>query len=105
MTGKKLLKRLLLGAVLATLPLVMCLVAAELMIVFGVDPPSVPEGLAAERRGYAGFVAVIGVALSLVAWSGLLLYGWCKAWTMTMSQQSRHERKLKKLRERGEIDF
>lgn len=95
MTGKTLLKRLLLGAVLATLPLILCLVVAELMIVYGVEPADVPAELAAERRGYAGFVAVFGVALSLVSSSGLLLYGWCKAWAITMSPQSRHERKLR----------
>ena len=105
MTSKKLLKRLLIGAVLATLPLALCLVVAELMIVFGVEPDGVPDELAVARRGYAGFVAVFGVALSLVSWCGLLLYSWCKIWTLTMSNQNRHERKLKKMRERGEIDF
>ena len=103
MTGKKLLKRLMLGALLATLPLAACFGLAELMVLFGIDLADAPTGLKQERRGWAAVVIVIGAALSLVAWCGLLLYAVSTFWEYHI--RGRHERKLNDLRERGEIDF
>ena len=97
-----LIKKILIGLFLATLPLAVCWLFAELIVISGGGVSSV--GYREEQgRSIAGMILVIGFVMSLIAWFGIGLYALSKF--LSDLPRIRHERRLEKLRERGEIDF
>lgn len=102
-TFKQFVIRLLVGVLLAMLPFAVCFLIAEVMIRVGVDMASPSAFQAQQRRNIAGIVIIIGFVMSCVSWIGLVMYAIAKL--MEIGPRARHERKLNKLRERGEIDF
>jgi hypothetical protein len=103
MIFKQLAVRLLVGVLLATLPLALCFAIAEIMVRVGVDLAAPGPVRAQQRRNIAGIVLIVGFVMSGVSWFGLVMYAFAKL--MEIGPRARHERRLQAMRDRGEIDF
>ena len=93
------LKKIAIGFMLSTLPLVACLAIAALLVLTG-SPTDDPHIIQQRRHG-ASTVRYLGFILTGVAYCGMGLYTLSSLYEYAVV--SRHARKIDRLKEQGKI--